>query len=504
MVDLDTELKRLVSSAVLVFFGTAFGAGSKLLERVIIGRLLSVDVYGEVSVLLSVVTVSVIVSLFGFTKGIPRYISRTTDMSEKRGIWWSGVVVSTLIAVVVTAVLLLQSELLFEYVLDGLISSEAAQLLLLSTPFIVGIRLVVAGIRGMETTTYRIVVNDFFYPVLRIGIALALLLGGAGAVAVGQAYLVSSVAAFALGVVLFNRLFPIYGRIETNVPELLRFSFPLLLSSIFAVLLLKTDTLLIGLLSTSFEVGLYNAAYPLANGMIVILSAFGYLYLPVASRLDSNSERESMERVYQVTTKWIIVITFPLLAVFLVYPGGILTLLFGPDYRPAALSLVVLAGGFFVNAVFGRNVETLSALGDTRSVFVGNALGFAFNVCCNILVIPVYGIEGAAVVSALSFTLQNLYVNWILWRYFGIKPFTARSSRLFVALPAALLVVRATDPLVSLTTMTAVPVFAFATVTTLCSITVFGCFEEEDLLLVGFLEEKAGLELDLVRRIVEP
>lgn len=502
MADLDAELKQLVSSAVLVLFGTVLGAGSTLIERVIIGRFLSVDIYGEISIVLSLVSISVVISIFGFTKGIPRYMSRDTSPSTKRGIWWSGVAVSAVVSLSLTTVLLTQSGTVSEYFLEGQVDSFTIQLLISSIPFIVGIRIAVAGIRGLENTNYRIVVNDLFYPLSRISLILFLLLAGVGTAAVGQAYLIASATSFLLGLFLLDRLVSVIGQVDTNVRELLRFSFPLLLSSIFGVLLLRMDTLLLGLLSTSHEVGLYNAAYPLAHGLIIVLRAFGYLYLPVASRLDANSERESMERVYQMTTKWVILATFPLLSLFVVYPDVVLSLLFGKSYQPAALALIILSGGFFVNAFFGRNVETLSALGDTRSVFVGNMIGFLLNVGLNVVVIPIYGIEGAAAASAICFTAQNLYINGILKTQFDIHPFTKRSYRLLLMLSGALLLTYVSKTFVTIRPLGLVPVYALGVATLLAIVSILGCLEEEDLLLVSYIEEKLGMDLQIIRQFV--
>ncbi|MFC4451026.1 oligosaccharide flippase family protein [Halorussus aquaticus] len=502
MSDASSELERLISSAVLVFVGTLFGAGSKLLERVIIGRFLSVDVYGEVSVLLSLMSVCVVASLFGLVQGVPRYMSRDEDPAVKRGTWWSGTSISLALSAVVTILLVANAGVLTEYFLDGQVGHATVQLLLLSVPFVVGLRIVVAGIRGMENTNFRVLVNDAFYPGLRILLLTVLLLAGVGSAAVGQAYLFASAAAFLLGALLLHRLVPLVGPVETDVNELVRFSVPLMLSSIFDVMLLRTDTLLLGLLSTSFAAGLYNAAYPLAHGLLIVLRAFGYLYLPVASRLDANSKRDSMERVYQMTTKWIVVVTFPLLALLLVYPETVLALLFGESYRPATLALVVLAAGFFVNAFFGRNIETLSALGDTRTVFVGNAAAFVFNVVFNVVFIPVYGIEGAAVISALSFTIQNLYVNGILWRRFSIKPFTVGSYRLFLTLSGAILFMYLLKAVVNVRPRVLVPVYALSLAGVLCAIAVVTCLETEDLLLVSYMEDKLGVDLRFVHRFV--
>ena len=209
-----------------------------------------------------------------------------------------------------------------------------------------------------------------------------------------------------------------------------------------------------------------------------------------------------MERVYQITTKWIIVVTFPLLSLLLVYPETVLSLLFGNPYRPATLTLVILSTGFFVNAFFGRNIETLSALGDTRTVFIGNAISFIFNVLFNAIFIPIYGIEGAAVVSALSFTIQNLYVNGRLWAKFSIKPFTIRSYQLFLMLSASILFMYVLKRVIAVRPPVLIPVYALSVAALLCTIAVVSCLETEDLLLVSYIEEKLGIDLQIVHRFV--
>jgi len=494
-------LSSLLSSATLVFAGSAVASVSKLAERIVVGRLLSLEAYGEVTLGLAVLSLASIVSLVGLTQGVPRFMSRFDDEASTRGVWLTGLAVGGGLSLVTAALLYVFADPVARLLFDGVESVRLLRLFVVATPLVVGLKVGVGGIRGMENTVYKTYVADLFYPFVRIGLIVALLSAGAGIYAVGYAYVVAAAAAFVGAHLLLDRLLPLVGRVRTYPREMLLFSLPLVVSTVLAVLLTRTDTLMIGYFRPSTQVALYEAAYPLANGMLVVLASFGFLYLPLASRFDAAGQREQLDAVYKLTTKWIYVVTFPAFLTFLVFPGDVLALFFRDEFARGGLALSILSVGFFTNAAGGRNRETLSALGYTKLILAGNAVAFGANVTLNVLLIPAYGFVGAAVASATSYASLNVFIYLVLRRRFDISPFSRWSVRTFLALPATLIPAAALLSRWLDITVVTLPVFLVASgVAAIVVAALAGGLQPEDEIALEFVEDLVGVRVPFVRR----
>jgi O-antigen/teichoic acid export membrane protein len=258
---------------------------------------------------------------------------------------------------------------------------------------------------------------------------------------------------------------------------------------------------MLGYFRTSAEVGLYSAAYPLATGLGFILQSFGFIYLPLASRMDSQNDSDSIDRVYKITTKWIFILTVPLFTIFFAFPESILNVVFGRSYGTAAITLSILSIGFFTSAAAGRNRETISAIGRTKLILIINTTAFVVNILLNLVLIPRYGHVGAAISSAISFVLLNIMACTMLWYAHQLAPANWRTVKLYVLILALLVPVNSLLSTYFDTILVVLVMFcvnAFAAV----SLLVLYGLEAEDEHLIGMAEKKSGIDLGFIKRHV--
>lgn len=499
----NTEnLSKLLSSAVLVFAGSVVASLSTLAERVVVGRLLTPQAYGEYSIGIAIFTLSATLGAAGFTQGVPRFMARFDDLTDKRGAWVTGLAISLALSLLIVVALLAASPV----VLSRLFETEAARpmyyVFVITIPLFVCFKIGIGGIRGEENTRYKLLTQNLFYPLVRVSLIGGMLVLGVGLIGAGLGYLVALLAATFITYHLLNRLFPLRGEFQFHGREMATFSAPLIVSTVINTLLTRTDTVMLGYLRSSNEVGIYNAAYPLTGVLLLVLGAFGYLYLPVASRLDGD-EDDSVGRIYEVTTKWVYLIVFPVFVTVVVFPDSIVSFVFGGDYVGAGAALSVLAIGSFTSAAFGRNRETLSALGATKFILVSNAVAFVINFFLNLFLIPIYGFMGAAFASAGSYVILNVTVYLFLRNRFDISPFTRKSIKSYVALPVVLLplgyvisgVLPGRIPIIILFTLA----MGVATVVVVAAV---GGLEPEDVILLDFVEDAAGVRIPFIRSYI--
>ena len=504
MTDTESELSQLALSGVLISFGTVVGSLSKLVERAILTRFLSPDLYGDIDVLISVMTLTSTVALLGLVQGIPRYISRLDSAPDRRGIWVGGGVVAVTAGCITCALIWVWAPTLAAALTESVDSVSLLRLLAMSIPMLVAVRVGIGAIRGHENTRYRVYTQDLLYPLSRILFITIMFVGGIRIIAVGYGYLGALALALVATYGLLSRLEPLVGEVRFRMRELVKFSLPLAVSTVLAQLLTRIDTVMLGYFRPSREVGLYGAAYPLASAMVIVLGVFGYLYLPLASRLESTGNSESVEPIYRITTRWVYVLTFPLLLTFLVFPADVINIVFGPAYTSGALALSILAVGFFTNAAFGRSRETLSAVGTTRFVLFSNIFGVVVNVVLNLLLIPTYGFIGAAIASATSYLTLNLAAYVFLRRHHGVTPFSESMIRAAVVLPLLLVpTAYVLEGTISLSWVTLVPFIAAVSITTVMMTYIAGGTRPEDAALVSLLEDATGTDLEWISSRLE-
>jgi O-antigen/teichoic acid export membrane protein len=499
----EGNVDTLLSSSILILVGIFLSSVSQLLERIVIGRWFSLEAYGEVSLAIAIMGMVSTITSLGLNHGVPRYISRYDDGRDVRGIWVTAAVIAVGTSVVAAFLLYAYADLFVGFFFERSGSTRLVRLFVLAIPLSALFTVVISGIRGFENTRYKLYTTDVLYPGLRLFVLVALVVLGVGVYSAGYAYVVGLAVSIVVGFYFFGKLTDLVGPVRPKPRRLLAFSAPLAVSMLLGVFLTRMDTFMIAYFKSSAQVGLYTAAFPLSRTLGLVLSSFGYVYLPLTSRLDADGEREELTNVYRLTTKWSFILTFPAFLVFLLFGTDVLSIFFGDQFGPGGVALAILSVGVFTGAALGRNRETLSALGDTNEIMGADVVALGLNLVLNLALIPPYGIGGAAVASAASFALRNLVINGVLWTRYGITPFSRELTRIYVLVPVALIPPAAvSSAVVSLSVLTlpvALVVFGLAV---LLVVSVVGGWQLEDLLAVEFVEGIAGFRIPYVRRVI--
>jgi O-antigen/teichoic acid export membrane protein len=203
-----------------------------------------------------------------------------------------------------------------------------------------------------------------------------------------------------------------------------------------------------------------------------------------------------------LATKWIVLATLPILTVMVAFPHQFIGLTFGSEYTTAALSLSVLAVGFFVHSTLGLGQRLLNSVGSTRLVMYDNILAAGVNVGLNLLLIPRIPVLGAAIGTAAAYVvLDSLYVYHVYTRE-EMHPFT--TSLLKPALAGSALLGGAAVLALGLFTVTPLGLIAWCVVLGPLYLTVafrFGAIDQEEVMLVLSVEERFGIDLGPLKKI---
>jgi O-antigen/teichoic acid export membrane protein len=273
----------------------------------------------------------------------------------------------------------------------------------------------------------------------------------------GVAWLAAGyVVAGALGLIVYGALLvrvlhergmlaPIAARrLDLPFRELFGFTVPLLTNDLSGALLNAAGAILVGVLVGAAEVAELRAVMPISLTLTYVLSAFGLLFLPLASRLHARGDEEGLNRLYWQTAAWSAVLSLPVFMLATAFADPLTTLLFGDRYASSASILGVLVLGHFVTVAFGPNNVLLAVHGRLKFIVLTNAVAIVVNLALAFALIPPLGALGAAIAGSATLIVVNAIRQVGLARSTSSRGFDREYLGVYVliaAVPAVVLVV---------------------------------------------------------------
>ncbi len=177
-----------------------------------------------------------------------------------------------------------------------------------------------------------------------------------------------------------------------------------------------------GALASSYAAGVYSAVSKLAIVGTFLLEGNRLAIGPQLSALLARRQHAQAASLYQRSTQWLMLASWPLYLVFMIFPATVLGI-FGPRYTAGAAALVVLSLAMLINLGTG-NVTVVLLMGGRSSWSAINAgVALAVNIGLNLVLVPRLGILGAAVAWAVSIAVDNLTAMAEIWWVMGLDPF---------------------------------------------------------------------------------
>jgi O-antigen/teichoic acid export membrane protein len=195
------------------------------------------------------------------------------------------------------------------------------------------------------------------------------------------------------------------------IKPILSMAWPFALASSLGAVMINTDLIMLGWLTSAEEVGFYSVAQRPIQLLYVLPTIFAVSLFPTFSRL-ANQDNAKFKEILETALKIALLAALPIAAGGMILGDQIINLLFGAAYQSAIPAfqillltvLIVFPSAIISNAIFSYNQQ---------NKFVAfSALGATGNIFFNFLLIPLYGIAGCA--AATIFT--QLIANGFIWK----------------------------------------------------------------------------------------
>jgi O-antigen/teichoic acid export membrane protein len=171
------------------------------------------------------------------------------------------------------------------------------------------------------------------------------------------------------------------------------------------------------------KAGIYNAGYWMASILSKGLAAIIGIFVPLTARLLAANDLDTARRIYQRATRWVFLPTLIAAATAFVYAPAVLHI-YGHDYASGAAAFRILIVGFVINVLFGPNRAFLIASSRGNLILYSTLVAGGVTLVASVVMVPAWGIEGAAVAAALNILVGNLWASGWLWFKLHTQPFT--------------------------------------------------------------------------------
>lgn len=240
--------------------------------------------------------------------------------------------------------------------------------------------------------------------------------------ALAAAY-VTTIAQFVVVTTRLRRRFPA-RRVEIHFRSWLMVAFPVFLIEGFYFMLTNADVIIVGLYLSPEKVAVYFAA---AKTMALVHFVYFAVKAAAAQRfstLVSDADRSALAAFAGQTVRW----TFwpsLLVGALVIIAGPFLLSLFGPAFQDGHLIMVVLFTGIIAKAMVGPGEVLLTMAGELKICAMIYATALAANLGLNVLLIPVWGLLGAATATAAAMAIEAVLLHLVVRRRLGITMFIA-------------------------------------------------------------------------------
>ena len=203
------------------------------------------------------------------------------------------------------------------------------------------------------------------------------------------------------------------GRVErVELVRQLRAAVPLLGATVLAVIFHRMDLLMLGRMETPEQVGLYAAAVRIVDVVVLVPRILATAVFPtLRKQLDEEPHRLGA-MVADATRLSLVLCSLAGLAVWFLAPLA-LRLIPGVEFLPATDALRWMSWGILLQGGAHMIARLLLAIEAERDFALVAGLSLATNLVLNLLWIPRYGIEGAALATLTSYAV-NLTLYFVV------------------------------------------------------------------------------------------
>lgn len=438
---------RLAGQSGLVMLGNLFTLLVGIPFQIYLARTLGTEQFGAFGLLETIAQTAVSLFAFGFGITLVRFIPQQIIHGQNQHIraLLTTVYLVTLVAGASAALLVMFGS---HYLTDWMPELHAYTHLFPIVGAITFLSMLTGlsqqALRAFHDIRYMVLVSSFLQLTLKIVIAIVLLWWGWGL----MGYLVAVVVS--VGIAMAGMVWGLRGHIqrlgrtqEEVLPATRKiwwaYSRTMYANTLLGIAGAPIERFLLAGMINLASVGILMAVRQLQSLPQVLLQVIILVIAPMFVAAKARNDMDEVKHLYHIATDWVCRLGFPLLVFLLVFGDKVLGL-YGETFADMGYwPLRIFVIGQFVNLLTGPVGNMLNMLGHENKLFRLIIISSAMSYLCLLVFVPIFGLTGIALGSALSMIYLNFVALRLMNKELGIAWWSARYKRLLAPLMFSLI-----------------------------------------------------------------
>ncbi|NJN97116.1 MAG: flippase [Anaerolineales bacterium] len=408
--------------------GKFFAYASRFITGILLARFLAAEQYGLYNLSLTVIEIAAGLGAMGLAAALVRYIPIFVSQRDEKRIWGMiqlGLGLPTLLSLLLGIGLYTQAEFVAEQLFA---EPNLTPLLKLLSPLLVFFTLgdmIAAATRGFKNVHYTVIAQDIAKSTVKFVLILALVIVGLNTT--GSVVIIGLTEVLTCLLLLFflNKQFSLKRPLlaaKREVGEVLRFSLPGYFAGLTTTFSSNIRTLLLGTLHDVTAVGVFAAARQVNLISDMFHTSIVTVSQPIVAELSSRPNKEQLKGFYQTMSRWSFILNLPFFCLIILFSDAILHI-FGESFADGVVVLRILAWAGLINTSTGICGVLLDMSGNTHLKLVNTIVSVATSIGLSFLMIPSWGLMGAATASLASAVIVNLLRLVEVFMIFRLLPY---------------------------------------------------------------------------------
>jgi O-antigen/teichoic acid export membrane protein len=425
----EQDIAHTAKGGSMVAVGRLVTYVSRITITILLARLLAAEQYGMYNLAVTAAAIAAAVAVFGLDTAIMRQIAIMKSRRDNAGLWGAlqvGVGTGILFSLVTSTALFALAYPLAENIFHEPKLAPLFQIASLVAPFLTMSDILAGATRGFKNMRDTVLAQAFLQPTVRLVLIVAASLLGLNVAIAIIIFGIADLSASILLLYLLNKHFSLKRPLNSarrDTKEILSFSFTLWLSDLLTTFRSNIQTLLLGSLGTIRGVGLCSVAAQANMLGHVFHASIAQSARPLIAELHDRQDHGRLNNLYTTSTKWSITLNLPFILAMVLFPQQILSI-FGKSFEEGATVFVIMALVSLVSVCTGMCGALLEMTGQAKLKLINSIIKVSLAISLNFLLIPRWGIVGAAMAALIHEFVSNILPLVQVWFLYRLQPYS--------------------------------------------------------------------------------
>ncbi len=425
--EITNTTRRMAKNTGVLLVGTIIRKICSIVFLAIIARYIGTVGFGKYNFAVSFTALFIVFGDLGLNTLAVREVARAKALASK---YLGNIAILRLILSVIVVGIAFLTITLLDY------PSDTTKIV-----YIIGISVFFNSLSGaliwcfqsFQKMEYMALVN-IVSGIISLGLGLVVLYFKKGLIALSFVHLSTSIVVFCLSFLITVKKFA-KPKFEIDLDfwkYLIKTAVPIGLTSIFAIVYLNTDTVMLSLIKGDAPVGWYNAGHKLVEAIKIIPSMFILAIFPVMAGFHKTSV-ENLKAVFRRSVQYMYLLALPIATGTTILSYRIIPLFWGPGFSQAVpvLQILIWAGALaFLSGVAGWS---LYAMDKQKIPMYICMAGVVINIVLNLILIPKFSYIGASIAILVAEFVVTFLALFFVFRNLKVNPFPSQIFKIIIA-----------------------------------------------------------------------